>query len=310
MQREVVSLNASARLTLARGPHSMEVAPAAGGRITRFSTTLDDGTAHDWLVPITAKNWPADAWPKGGCYPLVPFSNRVRDARFTAPDGTRIELSTFPGAAHALHGFGQYEAWTVESQSADEVVLRYTHEAGREGWPWAFEATQTFALTDDGARLTMRIRNVSEREMPVGFGFHPYFTADAADLDAHVDWRHEAEIAIEPSPDAPRRHHEREAAGYTRYLGGWDRHARLRFANGALLTLSASDELSHVVTHCPAGAAYLCVEPVSHVSDGFNLQSKGLAGTGVSIIAPGSETQAWLELGTGVRRDARDGGAF
>ena len=309
MERKVTELNAAERLRIARGPHVIEVAPAAGGRITRFSTTLDDGRVHDWLVPVTVGTWPADAWPKGGCYPLVPFSNRVRDARFTAPDGTRVELSTFPGAPHALHGFGQYAPWTVEAQGADEIVLRYAHAAGQEGWPWAFEATQTFTLTNEGARLTMRIANRSAQEMPVGFGFHPYFGAEEAELDAQVTWRHEEEIAVEPSQEVPARRHGREAAGYTRYLGGWGRHATLHYAGGPTLTMSASDALSHVVVHCPAGGAYLCVEPVSHVSDGFNLLAQGHAGTGVTVIAPGSEREAWLELGTGVRPDAHGGDA-
>jgi aldose 1-epimerase len=51
------------------------------------------------------------------------------------------------------------------------------------------------------------------------------------------------------------------------------------------------------------------VEPVSHVSDGFNLHAKGLPGTGVEFIEPGSEKQAWLALETGVRPDAHVDGA-
>jgi aldose 1-epimerase len=309
IERRVVELSAASRVTIAHGAHAMEIAPAAGGRITRFSTTTDDGRVHDWLVPIVAERWPGDAWPKGGCYPLVPFSNRVRDARFTAPDGTLVALSTFPGAAHALHGFGQYAAWTIEQHRADEIVLHYTHRAGDDGWPWAFEVTQTFALHDSGARLTMRVVNRSAQPMPLGFGFHPYFGAQSADLDTQVLWRHEEEIAIEPTSGVPARHHEREEAGYTRYLGGWDGHAMLHYSGGPTLALSASDALSHAVVHCPAGAGYLCVEPVSHVSDGFNLHAKGLPGTGVEFIEPGSEKQAWLALETGVRPDAHVDGA-
>ncbi|CDY75357.1 aldose epimerase family protein [Caballeronia glathei] len=306
MERETVDLGAAPVLRIGSGPQFIEVAPAAGGRITRFATMREDGI-DDWLAPVTVSRWLSDAWPKGGCYPLVPFSNRVRDARFPGPDGARVELSTFPGAQHALHGFGQYAAWSVEEQGAERIVLHYAHAAGRHGWPWAFDATQTISVSGEGARLSMRVANRSAQPMPAGFGFHPYFGATEAELDAAVDWRHEGEIAIEPSGQAPARLHVRDPAGYTRYLGGWDGRATLRYADGRTLRLEASARLSHVVVHCPAGAGYLCVEPVSHVSDGFNLHAKGLPDTGVAVIAPGSEIEASLVLETGARPRGGDG---
>ncbi|KXU86044.1 aldose epimerase [Caballeronia megalochromosomata] len=305
--REVVSLSAEARLTISSGPHLIEIAPAAGGRITRFATQGSRGL-QDWLVPVTAEIWPCDAWPKGGSYPLVPFSNRVRDARFPAPDGAEVELATFPGMAHALHGFGQFAAWNVELHEADCIVLRYVHGEGEHGWPWAFEAVQLIEANAQGARLSMRVANRSGSPMPVGLGFHPYFGAQEAELHTTTHWRHEAEIAIEPTVEPPVHQHVREAEGYTRYLSGWDGRATLRYADGRTLELQADDALSHVVVHCPAQAGYLCVEPVSHVSDGFNLAARGLTGTGVAVIEPGSEIQASLVMAAGATPDRCDGG--
>ncbi|WP_321793591.1 aldose epimerase [Caballeronia sp. J97] len=306
--REVVELKAEPRLCISSGPHVIEIAPMAGGRITRFATR-DARGMHDWLAPVTVASWPCDAWPKGGCYPLAPYSNRVRDARFPAPDGSLVELATFPGMAHALHGFGQFAAWSVELLEADCVVLRYVHGEGEHGWPWAFEAVQLIEANAQGARLSMRIANRSSSPMPVGLGFHPYFGAREAELHTTTHWRHEAEIAIEPTLEQPARLHEREPEGYTRYLGGWDGRATLRYADGRTLELIADDALSHVVVHCPAGAGYLCVEPVSHVSDGFNIAARGLPGTGVAIIEPGSEIQASLAMATGASPVRHDGGA-
>jgi aldose 1-epimerase len=293
--REVVELGVEPKLVVSNGPHWVEIAPRAGGRITRFATT-DARGVQEWLVPVTVASWPCDAWPKGGSYPLVPFSNRVRDARFAAPDGSGVELATFPGMPHALHGFGQFAAWQVELQEPDCVVLRHTHREGEHGWPWAFEAVQLIEATADGARLSMRVVNRSSLPMPVGLGFHPYFAAHGADVESTTLWRHEGEIAIEPAAERPVRRHVREADGYTRYLSGWDGRATLRYANGRTLLLSAGDTLSHVVVHCPAGAGYLCVEPVSHVSDGFNLAARGVGGTGVAVIEPGSEIRASLAM--------------
>ncbi|BCQ25356.1 aldose epimerase [Caballeronia sp. NK8] len=306
--REVVELDAGPRLSISSGPHLVEIAPEAGGRITRFATEDERGW-HEWLAPVSASSWPCDAWPKGGSYPLVPFSNRVRDARFAAPDGAIVELATFPGMAHALHGFGQFAAWSVELQEADCVVLRYLHGEGEHGWPWAFEAVQLIEANADGARLSMRVANRSSRPMPVGLGFHPYFGAQEAELHTTTHWRHEAEIAIEPTVERPVYRHVREAEGYTRYLSGWDGRATLHYADGRALELHADGALSHVVVHCPAGAGYLCVEPVSHVSDGFNLAARGLDGAGVAVIEPGSEIQVSLVMAAGANPAPRDGDA-
>ncbi|SAK89453.1 aldose epimerase family protein [Caballeronia ptereochthonis] len=305
--REVVELQAEPRIRISSGPHVIEIASQAGGRITRFATQ-DERGLQEWLAPVTAASWPCDAWPKGGSYPLVPFSNRVRDSRFPAPDGTIVELAAFPGMAHALHGIGQFAAWSVELQEADCVVLRYAHREGEHGWPWAFEAVQLIEANADGARLSMRIANRSSRPMPVGLGFHPYFNALEAELEATTLWRHEAEVAIEPATERPARRHVREAEGYTRYLSGWDGRATLRYAAGRTLDLSADGALSHVVVHCPAGAGYLCVEPVSHVSDGFNLASRGVPGTGIAVTEPGSEIRASLVMAAGANPAPRDDG--
>jgi aldose 1-epimerase len=312
--REVFELKAEPRLLLKKGAHAVEVAPSAGGRITRFYTVDEHGT-HDWLTPITASGWPADAWPKGGSYPLVPFSNRVRDSHFPGPDGDTVRIAAFPSMPHALHGFGQCAAWAVDRREEDSVVLRYEHRAGEHGWPWAFDVLQTIRATDEGAWLSMRIINRSDRPMPAGLGFHPYFAAVEAELDTETLWRHEGEIAIEPMDGRPSSEHRREEAGYTRYLSGWNGRATLHYADRRTLTLTAADAdadadgaLGHVVVHCPAGAGYLCVEPVSHVSDGFNLNARGVSGTGIVVMPPGSEIAASLAMAAGARPDPRGGG--
>ncbi|MDR5783462.1 hypothetical protein QCE63_29030 [Caballeronia sp. LZ065] len=196
----------------------------------------------------------------------------------------------------------------MELHEPDCAVLRFVHRADEHGWPWAFEAVQLIEATSEGARLSMRVLNRSSLPMPVGLGFHPYFTARAADVEASTLWRHEGEIAIGVASEAPARQHTREMQGYTRYLSGWDGRATLHYAHGRTLTLVADDALSHVVVHCPAGAGYLCVEPVSHVSDGFNLAARGVDGTGVAVIEPGSEIRASLVMATGVTPAPCDGG--
>lgn len=121
------------RIRLHCGPHEALVCAEAGGRVLRWSTALASGR-HDWLVPVDAQEWPADAWPKGGIFPLIPFSNRIRAGAFRAGERA-VALDRYPGQPHALHGFGQENAWRITSQEADEIAMEYTHEAGARGWP-------------------------------------------------------------------------------------------------------------------------------------------------------------------------------
>ncbi|WP_234717033.1 hypothetical protein [Ensifer adhaerens] len=62
---------------------------------------------------------------------------------------------------------------------------------GNEDWPWDFRSEQHFELGDESLRLTLTVENRSERPMPAGMGWHPYFTSrDAIVSDARHLWSH------------------------------------------------------------------------------------------------------------------------
>jgi aldose 1-epimerase len=51
--------------------------------------------------------------------------------------------------------------------------------------------------------------------------------------------------------------------------------------------IEASPPLRHLVIYVPPGQDHFCIEPVSHVNDGFNLLERGTEGTDVRVLAPG-----------------------
>jgi aldose 1-epimerase len=69
-----------ARVTIGDGLATAEVAPAEGGCLTAFRWHTGDGVI-DWLRPAPAGSGfaPNDS----ACFPLVPYSNRIRGGRFT-----------------------------------------------------------------------------------------------------------------------------------------------------------------------------------------------------------------------------------
>ena len=73
----------------------------------------------------------------------------------------------------------------------------------------------------------------------------------------------------------------------TDYVGGWDGTAIVDLPQGSQLSMRADPVFGHLVVHRPDTPLYLCLEPVSHVADGFNLATHGVADTGTHLLEPG-----------------------
>ncbi|HEX7388170.1 MAG TPA: aldose epimerase [Castellaniella sp.] len=272
-------------LVLRHGAHTATVAPTAGGRILNWSTQLATGR-KDWLVPVTATEWPAQAWPKGGIFPLAPFSNRVCNAQLHWQDQV-IELEPLPGTPHALHGQAQTMTWHVTEATESHAVLSLDHPAGLGGWPWCWHLQQTIELTDAGLSVALTLENHDTTAMPAGLGIHPYFTAHRAQLTAKTRWVHEQELALYAERNTDAQWTRQEDVTWTDFLCDWDGRAHIGWADGTALILRCQGPLTHAILHCNAGR-YLCVEPATHVCDAFNLAAQGMAGTGIQVLAPGS----------------------
>jgi len=124
---------------------------------------------------------------------LIPYANRIRGR--ISPDGRTVTTRVLgrevtlpanwagqrPGAErYAMHGLvldsqvGDLERRTKEG----EDFLRGTIQAGDFGWGWPSRTELTFenVLRPDSFRLTITARNVGDETLPVGIGWHPYFT--------------------------------------------------------------------------------------------------------------------------------------
>ncbi|CAM5180306.1 Aldose 1-epimerase OS=Castellaniella defragrans OX=75697 GN=HNR28_001533 PE=4 SV=1 [Castellaniella defragrans] len=279
-------------LTLRHGAHQARIAPLAGGRILSWSTQLPAGR-RDWLVPITVTSWPAPSWPKGGIFPLAPFSNRVRNARLRW-QGRTFPLEPLPGTPHALHGQAQAMAWNVASADESHATLTLAHPAGLAGWPWAWHLLQTIELTDAGLRIGLTLENRDTMPMPAGLGIHPYFTAQRVQLAARTRWVQERELALHPERNAESQW-IRSPATWTEFLSEWTGEALIDWPQGPGLRLRTTGPLTHMVLHCNEGR-YLCVEPATHVCDAVNLAARGIRGTGIRALASGESLTVEMAL--------------
>ena len=106
------------------------------------------------------------------------FANRIRDARYPAPDGGAdwVTLAANDGP-HCLHGgpdgFDRRD-WRVTAQSGGETTLDLTSPEGDQGFPGELRATATFALAAP-ATLTVTYTATTTRPCPVSLTSHGFF---------------------------------------------------------------------------------------------------------------------------------------
>jgi aldose 1-epimerase len=226
----------------------------------------------------------------GGCYPLVPFSNRVRDGRFTF-QGREVRLSpNLPPQKHPLHGQGWRGAWKVQSADGRRAVLVYDHAPSE--WPWAYQARQTVTVDAGGLHIALSCRNLSDQPMPCGLGLHPYFPAEAATvLSTAVTgvWTVDAEV-MPVTLEAPVGRYElRErrinAAGLDNGYEGWSGQAYLRQPK---FTVSiTSPDARRFQVYAPPEGGIVVAEPVVNANAALNQAEALWPELGLTVLAPG-----------------------
>ncbi|MET0919484.1 MAG: aldose 1-epimerase, partial [Burkholderiales bacterium] len=263
-RQNLTSAVAAPPTELVAGAARATLLPHIGGAIASFA----------WRGLDVLRPMPVDARAAGNvrlaaCYPLVPYSNRIRNARLRFDDADHALARNFGDHPHAIHGVGWQRGWRIERASASSAVTTLEHLArgdDAQAWPWPFRATQSFDLTarDDAASLvaTLTISNTGGTPFPFGLGWHPFFPRDASTtlrFDAREVWRNDAtQLPVERLPAAgswsfatPRDPGE---AAIDNVFGGWSGVATIASsARGLTTTLAADRACDRLVVYAPAG---------------------------------------------------------
>jgi aldose 1-epimerase len=281
-----------ARLTISSGSSTCVIDARHGGSIASWHV---DGQPMLRSAAGTATDARSMA-----SFPLVPYSNRIADGRFSW-DGKAHQLKpNWDGEPHAIHGIGMALPWSVEISEPDSVSLLLDYD-GTGNWPFAFEAEQRFTVDEDVLTIELWVTNVEERPVPAAFGHHPYFDADGAVLRfAATDvWRND-ERTLPAEAMAPKDTYDftsgAAVAGRSvdNGYGGWDGRATILWADRELaLDIEASPELPVAVLYCPDDGGYFCFEPVPHMTDAINRRGSIAP---MPVIEPGETFEAVIRL--------------
>ena len=276
-------------VTLRQGDYELELCPKGGGCITAFRYRGLD------VMRSATKGYWLNFEPRcAGSFPLVPYSNRIADGRFTYDNRTYRLPINMPPEPHAIHGDGWHGAWTVETESASEAILVFEPKEAAI----AHRSRQLFKLDDEGLTVMLELTNSGLHPLPFGFGHHPYFPrTDGMSLKATVsgvwlpDERNIPKDKIDLPPDWDFNRQKRLAAlDLDNCFAGFEGKAAMHWPEtGLSLVINADPIFGHLVVFVPPGEDFVCVEPVSHVTNGIHQLINGRDDTGLRVLQP-SET--------------------
>ncbi|HZS09448.1 MAG TPA: aldose 1-epimerase [Blastocatellia bacterium] len=291
------------------GDARAEIAPSLGNNCFAFETSMPV------LEPVAFEQF-CEKPTSYGIPVLFPFPNRIRDGAFTF-GGERYQVDP------PRHGFVRDKEWKVLATGASEsegAWIRsgldaedYAEEILRQ-FPFPFSLEITYRLKDGRLELQAVARNTGEREMPIGFGTHPYFrrpergtirvpaakrwelsdslpTGRLLEVDGQYDLRRPRDIAGLTLDDI-----------YTDPLADVAGRVQCLLADDVNQVQTVVDfdaqQFPNVVVYTPpAPRQAICIEPNSCPTDAFNLEQQGIR-SNVIVLGPGETAEFSIQVFT------------
>ena len=296
--------------------HRMEVSivPSLGNLAYEFKV---NGKNVLWMPYETLGEMKAK--PQFGGIPfLAPWANRLHEDAFFA-NGQKYRLNPDLGNIRRdqnqlpIHGLltvsPDWQVTAVEGGADSACVTSrlefWKHPEMMAQFPFAHTIEMTHCLRDGTLEVRTTIENLSADPMPVGIGFHPYFQLHAAPRDqwkVHLAARDHLVLSKMLIPTGERKPVEfpdplpLANTGLDDVFGGLvrDGSGRATFSvegGGEKISVVYGNKYTVAVVYSPLGRHFICFEPMSTITDGFNLAHSGVYKE-LQTIAPG---ERWRE---------------
>jgi aldose 1-epimerase len=235
-----------------------------------------------------------------GCFPLVPYCNRIAFRRFTHAGVTHQLAANFGDHPHAIHGVGWQRPWRIQEVSPASATLHLRHavsDQAARAWPFPFSARLTYRLTERGLTILIEATNDHSAPAPMGIGAHPWFPRAAGawiQFQADGVWFNRDSLPVTHGP-IPRDWSHADARPVDRMpldncFTGWHGVTHIQG-----MRIEAGHTLRNLQIFTPAGANFLCVEPMSHVPDAINLPEPHESHA-MTMLAPGDTMRGSITL--------------
>lgn len=236
------------------------VDPSGGARLLSLSRK-SKGEIH----PIIAA--PRDGvviGQKATAFPLVPFGGRLKHGKLRW-EGATVQLPC-PPSSHVLHGDSMQRPWTLHHHDRTSVTMTLDYPTVM--WPFPAQVAVRYLIRGPIFRVLICVLNLSDKSIPFGLGWHPYFAA-GSDTRLRLSVRGCARLDADGfSPEISGGPEERlfspaDGAGTWQCLAA-PGPAILEGPQGSLMELRFGSTVSHVVVHVPPNGSAMAVEPLTH----------------------------------------------
>ncbi len=239
---------------------------------------------------------------------LFPFPNRIRDGEFSF-GGERYKVDP------SRHGFVRDKAWKILDSGASESegawiccgldANDYAEQILRQ-FPFPFKLQVTYRLRDGRLEMETTAQNTGEREMPLGFGIHPYFHCTKAQSHIQVPASKRWELAdslptgrlLEVAEQYDLRQFQKIEGLtlddiYTDVIADENGSAGCFLKNDAsrmqtIVEFNVQQFPNIVIYTPPAPRQAVCIEPMTCPTDAFNLQARGIESNVIALGAGAS----------------------
>ena len=309
--REPFGAESGFRLTDTRTGEYALVLPFAGGAINRLAlrsgnklVEILDGYASTRDMQKTL------ATSFKGCS-LFPFPNRVSGGTYSF-DSKRYQLiKNFPQEDNAIHGLVFDKTFELVQHRHGEqechLKLGYSPLCCDPGYPFSYRLDYEYRLSaDEGFSCTTGITNKSDTAIPVGLGWHPYFSLEASSINElllHFPAKELIEVDSRKIPTG--RSRDGDDFGQPKLLGSTvldscfrldcsGKQAEIRLSNRqnkmslVIWMETGAEKYNFLQLYTPPARRSIAIEPMSCAPDAFN------SGDGLIRLLPGrSIVMAW-----------------
>ncbi|MFU2326359.1 aldose 1-epimerase [Pseudomonas sp. NFX98] len=270
----------------------LTLAPELGGSIVNWTVR---STGQPLLRHADAHALNTGLPGKLGCFPLVPWSNRIAEGGFDCPDGWLALTPNSLTDPLPIHGSAWQQAWQVVSTTAHEVVLQLDSAC-----PFAYCARQRFHLSEGKLSIELSVTHQAEQAAWHGLGLHPYlprtantrlhaparqvWLCDSAKLPTQLDslpadWDFQS---LKPLPETL------VDNGFCE----WNGQCLIQQPDlGYALECQAIGS-DYYLLYCPVGLEFFCIEPVSHPVNAHHLPGR----PGLRLLEQGQTAELGFTL--------------
>ena len=313
-QRLTVDGIAIVRLSDAARKMEVSVAPSLGNKAYEMKI----GGASILYTPYRTLGELAAKPAMAGNPFLAPWANRIDQDAYWA-NGKKYLLNPdlgnlrYDGNHKPIHGLLVYaKDWKVVAAQADEHAAWVTsrlefwrHPEWMAQFPFAHTIEMTYRLADGMLEVRTSIENLSNEPMPLVIGFHTYYQLPGVPRDSwevHVAAQEHVELSSILTPTGERKpvhlpdpltlkgtQLDDVFTGLKR-----DSDQRAEFwvkGGGRKISVLYGRQYIVAVVYAPPGHDFICFEPMTGVTNGFNLAHEGKYGE-LQSIAP---HQTWAE---------------